>query len=50
MWYAKFNATRDECDFPRTCRPRPSAQTTQTVRDAFVRTPKKSVRRAAREL
>lgn len=50
MWYAKFKATGSVCDLPETSRPRPSAQTIQTVRDAFVRSPKKSVRKASREL
>ena len=50
MWYAKFKATGSVCDLPRTGRPGPSAQAIQTVRDAFLRSPKKSVRRASREL
>ncbi|KFM61202.1 hypothetical protein X975_03155, partial [Stegodyphus mimosarum] len=49
-WYEKFKNTGSVADLPRSGRPRTSADRVEAVRQSFLRSPKKSVCRASREL
>ncbi|KAJ8868896.1 hypothetical protein PR048_030437 [Dryococelus australis] len=49
-WYDKFKNTGSVADLPRTGRPSTSAERMEAVRQSFVGSPKKLVRRASREL
>lgn len=49
-WYEKFKNTGSVADLPRSGRPRTSADRVEAVRQSFLRSPKKSVRMASREL
>lgn len=49
-WYAKFKESGSVFDLPRTGRPSVSEEKVEVVRQAFVRSPSKSTRRASSEL
>lgn len=49
-WYAKFQERGSVCDKERTGRPRVNQDTVDAVRHAFRQNPRKSVRKASREL
>lgn len=49
-WYAKFQVRGSVCDNERTGRPRVNQDTVDAVRHAFLQNPRKSVRKASREL
>ena len=49
-WYMKFQHSGCLCAAKRTGRPGPSAETVESVRETFVRSPQKSTTRASREL
>ena len=49
-WYMKFQQSGCLCDAKRRGRPGPSAETVESVRETFVRSPQKATTSASREL